>query len=144
MKYIKDDGKNADTWFAKITKTETQILRSQLEELLAEICEHSVMDDQVWRTATSVDRDFFGRGRYFGSWTGNTMISVLSGAIKKLREGDLTEKQVLWVNRIFEVAEVMQQQGLLRIKVSKIVLEEDQPSQPTPMEQLRKRLFVNE
>lgn len=144
IKYTRDDTKNADTWFAKITKTECQILRTQLEELMSEITEHSVLDDEVWKTATQVDREFFGRGRYFGSWTGNTMISVLGGAIKKLRSGDLTEKQVTWVNRVFEVADAMQQQGLLRTRITPCVLEEIDPQSQTPVERLRNRLFVNE
>lgn len=112
--YHRDTTKKALTWFAKISPRDTERLSRALMDIMLEITEHSTMDNAVWHAATGLDREFWGKGRKFGQWQPNNMISVLSGAIKKLREGDLTEKQVRWVNNIFTVVAELQTQQLLR------------------------------
>lgn len=141
IKYHVDADKQANTWFAKIPKKDTERLQAELERLLGEICEHAVIDDTVWRTATEIDSKFWGKGKYFGSYTGASMISVLAGAIKKLQTGDLTAKQVDHVNQIFQVTKEFNKQGLLRVTVAEIELEAHDPDTETPLEKIRGRLF---
>lgn len=143
IKYHVDSDKKANTWFAKVPRSTQQVLRSELEKLLNEICEHAVLNDTVWQTATEIDGKFWGKGRYFGSWTGSNMISVLAGAIKKLREGDLTAKQVDHVNRIFEVVKEFNRNGLLRVEIQEFELEAIDSEEQTPMERLRGQLFYD-
>lgn len=143
ISYTKDTGKNATVaYFAKITASDRSLITHNLVTLLTEITEHSVLDDAAWHTARQKDQKFWGRGRYFGTWQPNTMISVLGGIIDKLvvKGGDLTDRQVTHVNRLFEVADEMQQQGLLRKPVTIIELESREAARQG-VSALRDRLF---
>ena len=144
IEYRRDGTKQARTGFAKITARETEFLKSTLQRLLCEICEHAAINDKVWQTAQQPDQEFWGRGRYFGSWLPATMISVLAGSIDKLGRGDLTDAQVEQVNKIFQVVKEFNSQDLLRVKIPEITLESRDTDTLTPMEELRNRLFDHE
>lgn len=123
--YARDDQRKARCWFAKISPRDRDLIQHSLESAILEISEHSTQNNLVWQTAETTDRKFWGQGRYFGHYCANTMLSVLAGSIKKLRSGgDLTEKQVVTVNKLFAVIEEMQAQQLLRTQIPCYELQE--------------------
>ncbi len=124
IEYRRDLTKNARTGFAKISQADTGRLKTALEDLLTEITEHSVSDDEIWRAAGQKDQKLWGRGQWMGQWQPNTLISVLGGAIKKLRDGDLTDKQVQHVNNIMQVVVAFNLTGLMRVKIPEYQLVE--------------------
>lgn len=97
----------ARCWFARFEPhTCTQIL-DQLHRWQAQAAEASVLgtdqDRELWRTVTQAERAVWGVSSQHGH-RANTMLSVLAGAVSKLRAGhDLTEKQLTHVTRISQV-----------------------------------------
>ena len=107
IEYRRDQPATARTWFAKFPiKTTPQVL-NQLTEWLLTIAEASVqgtdLDRELWRDATTPDKELWRRSQEHRNQP-NTMISVLSGAVSKMRGGgDLTEKQLANVKNIATV-----------------------------------------
>lgn len=104
IEYRKDQPLTAKTWFAKFPiKQQPEVLR-QLTEWLLIISEASVQgtdtDRELWRDSTTPDKELWRRSQEHRNQP-NTMLSVLAGAVAKLRSGgDLTEKQLANVKNI--------------------------------------------
>jgi hypothetical protein len=104
IEYRKDQPPTARTWFAKFPIKTTPKVLNQLTEWLLVISEASVQgtdkDRNLWRDATTPDKELWRRSQEHRNQP-NTMISVLAGAISKMRGGgDLTEKQLENVKNI--------------------------------------------
>lgn len=140
IQYRRDDTKNARTGFAILTQSDRLRLKTALEDLLTEITEHSVSDDDIWRAAVQKDQKLWGRGQWMGQWQPNTMISVLGGAIKKLRDGDLSDKQVQHVNHIMQVAAEFNRMAAMRVKIPEYQLVQN-TQQENAVKSLQDKLF---
>lgn len=107
IEYRKDHPATARTWFAKFPIKSTPQVLNQLTEWLLAIAEASVQgtdkDRELWRDAVTPDKALWRRSQEHRNQP-NTMISVLSGAVSKMRGGgDLTEKQLANVKNIATV-----------------------------------------
>jgi len=107
IQYKRFETANATTWFAVMRKKDTDLVRQQLERWQCQISEASVqgtdIDQELWAVATTPDKEIWHRAQQHRNQP-NTMISVLAGAIDKLRGGgDLTAKQLGHVIKISEI-----------------------------------------
>jgi len=84
--------------FCKMTKQDSHLLECQLMDILHFLC-------QLGSSTNPKDREFYTiivderNGRLFGKagdygWAPNTPLAALSGAVGKLRKGDLSMKQI--------------------------------------------------
>lgn len=110
IEYRKDYPQTARTWFAKFPVSQTQPVLDRLERWQLEIAEASVQgtdrDSAIWEIATTPSKEDWHRAQQHRNQP-NTMMSVLAGAISKLRSGgDLTEKQLGHVSKIAEIMHI--------------------------------------
>lgn len=103
IEYRKDDTKRANTWFAKIRRSDTQWLQNKFQEYINIGAQFSVEPrSDVWETFSLGHKERYGKAGYHQG-KANTILSVLAGAQKKFNEGgDLTAKQLQQVQNAFE------------------------------------------
>jgi hypothetical protein len=107
IEYRKSQPATARTWYAKIAPHKQALLLAHLEQCLLDIAESSVqgtdLDYKLWSAATTASKTVWNRAQQHRNGA-NTMVSVLAGAISKLREGgDLSAKQLQHTKTVLDV-----------------------------------------
>jgi hypothetical protein len=140
IEYRKSQPPTAKTWFAKLTPNTHQQLQSHLEQLLLDIAESSVQgtkpDQKLWTAAVLADQELWHRAQQHGNQA-NTMVSIMAGAISKLRSGgDLTAKQLQHIETALTVFSMIRgDQAWQFVEV------EQYSSTGNSLQDLRNRLF---
>lgn len=138
--YRKDYPTTARTWFAKMTRPDREQLERRLTDLLVYLGEKSINPQvEPWLSASERAKSIWGWSSYESK--PNNLISVLAGAIDKLRRGgDLTDRQLEHCEKI---GAVMDQLGDARHQFTAITFEaaEQLPSTGNAMQDLREKLF---
>lgn len=119
LEYRQSRPPGARTWFARFPPRQHQQLLDQLIRWQSEICEASVQgteqDRSLWSIACAADRDIWHRAQQHRNQP-NTMLSVLAGAIDKLRRGgDLTEKQL---GHVRDICTIMHHHGRPQVTIT--------------------------
>ena len=107
IEYRKSQPATARTWYAKIAPHKQALLLAHLEQCLLDIAESSVqgtdLDYKLWSAATTASKTVWNRAQQHRNGA-NTMVSVLAGAISKLRTGgDLSAKQLQHTKTVLDV-----------------------------------------
>ena len=140
IQYRKIQPRTSRTWFAKLKVKDAQKLQNQLTEFLLYLSEKCIKPrEEPWISVSECSRKHWGYSEYEGH--ANNLVSVLGGAIKKLRSGgDLTEKQLLWVSKI---CHLMPELGDSRRRFEYIQFELVEQFEPTghPLVDLQSALF---
>jgi len=110
IQYRQDQPLTAKTWFAKFPVGVSGQIQHELEAWQQMISEASVQgtedDRELWTAAIQPEKSLWGRAQLHRNQA-NTMLSVLAGAIGKLRSGgDLTAKQL---DHVITISQVMTQ-----------------------------------
>lgn len=139
LEYRKSTPARAQTWFAQFPPRQAQQLLDQLSKWHAEISEASVLgtdrDRDLWQIATEPDAKTWHRAQQHRNQP-NTMLSVLAGAIEKLRSGyDLTEKQL---DHVQKISAVMHHYGAPRLEITEA---KSQQHRGHSLQDLRDQLF---
>lgn len=139
LEYRKSTPTGARTWFAQFPPRQHQQLLAQLSLWWAEISEASVQgtdrDRDLWQIATEPDAKTWHRAQQHRNQP-NTMLSVLAGAVSKLRSGnDLTEKQL---DHVQKISAVMHHYGAPRLEITEA---RSQQHRPGSLQDLRDNLF---
>jgi hypothetical protein len=138
--YRKDYPTTAKTWFAKMTRQDREQLERRLIDLLVYLGEKSINpNSDPWVSVSERSKSIWGWSSYESK--PNNLVSVLAGAIDKLRRGgDLTDRQLEHVEKI---GAVLDQLGDTRHTFTPITFEESDalPSSGNALEDLRQKLF---
>jgi len=107
IEYRKSQPATARTWYAKIAPHKQALLLAHLEQCLLDCAEASVqgtdLDYKLWSAATTASKTVWNRAQQHRNGA-NTMVSVLAGAISKLRSGgDLSAKQLQHTKTVLDV-----------------------------------------
>lgn len=140
IEYRRSQPTTARTWFAQFRIRDRQHIQNQLEQWQLMISESSVQgtekDRELWSVATAPDLELWHRAQRHRNQS-NTMLSVLAGAVSKLRSnGDLTAKQLDHVQKICDVMAYFTQ----AIPI-KFTLVQEFTATGDRLEDLRARLF---
>lgn len=101
VEYHLEHPRTSRTAFVKMREDQRARVRLRLFEQLQMITEQSVVpNSELWQIATESVAEIWGRNR---AGHENTMLSVLVGALSKLQVGDLTPRQLEFVERIDQV-----------------------------------------
>lgn len=143
IEYRRDQPLTARTWFAKITPQNSQRLQRHLEQVLLDIAESSVqgtdLDKKLWEAATFSNKEIWRRAQQHRNQA-NTMMSVLAGAISKLRGGgDLTAKQLQHIKTVLDVLVIVRGDPEWQF----VEVTEYSPTGNT-LQDLQNKLFTNE
>jgi hypothetical protein len=143
IEYRRLEPTTAKTWFAKLTPRTQAQLQAHLEQVLLDIAESSVqgtdLDQQLWQAATFSNKDIWHRAQQHRNQA-NTMISVLAGAISKMRRGgDLTAKQFGHIKTVLDVMTLVRGDPVWRFQEV-----EEYSATGDRIQDLQNRLFTNE
>ena len=140
IQYKQDMPLTARTWFAKFPVGVSEQIQRQLEQWQQMISEASVQgteqDRELWSAATQAEKSLWGRAQLHRNQA-NTMLSVLAGAIGKLRSGgDLTAKQL---DHVITITQVMTE--ITKTTPWRFDLVKSFAASGRPLEDLQNRLF---
>ena len=142
LEYRRSEPKTARTWFAVLTPRSQQQLLKHLEQCLLDIAEASVqgtdLDQKLWSAATLANTEIWHRAQQHRNQA-NTMVSVLAGAISKLRSGgDLTAKQLQHIKTVLDVMTLVRGDALWDFQEVK-----EYSQTGRTLEDLQNKLFTN-
>ena len=129
----------ARTWYARFRPSDLAWLEDHLSLLLCDIAEASVcgtlQDQRLWSVATCADHQLWSRSLQHGS-ASNTLQSVLSGCVRKLRSGsDLSARQLGYIEQILAIMTLIRgDTGCEFVKVKEFTAD-------SALERLQSRLF---
>ena len=143
IEYRKDQPPTAKTWFAKITPRSQAQVQAHLEQVLLDIAEASVqgsdLDQKLWQAATFSNKEIWHRAQQHRNQA-NTMVSVLAGAISKMRRGgDLTAKQLQHIKTVLDVMTLVRGDPVWDFQEVK-----EFSQTGNPIQDLQNKLFTNE
>ena len=143
IEYRKSQPATARTWYAKIAPHKQALLLAHLEQCLLDIAESSVqgtdLDYKLWSAATTASKTVWNRAQQHRNGA-NTMVSVLAGAISKLRAGgDLSAKQLQHTKTVLDVMTLVRGDA-----VWDFVEVEEFSQTGNALQDLQNKLFTNE
>ena len=143
IEYRKHQPATARTWYARIAPhTQAGLLR-HLEQCLLDIAEASVqgtdLDYKLWTAATTASKSVWNRAQQHRNGA-NTMVSVLAGAISKLRTGgDLSAKQLQHTKTVLDVMTLVRGDAVWDFQQV-----EEYSQTGNALQDLQNKLFTNE
>ena len=143
IEYRKHQPATARTWYARIAPhTQAGLLR-HLEQCLLDIAEASVqgtdLDYKLWSAATTASKTVWNRAQQHRNGA-NTMVSVLAGAISKLRTGgDLSAKQLQHTKTVLDVMTLVRGDAVWDFQQV-----EEYSQTGNALQDLQNKLFTNE
>ena len=143
IEYRKHQPATARTWYARIAPhTQAGLLR-HLEQCLLDIAEASVqgtdLDYKLWSAATTASKTVWNRAQQHRNGA-NTMVSVLAGAISKLRTGgDLSAKQLQHTKTVLDVMTLVRGDAVWDFQQV-----EEYSQTGNAVQDLQNKLFTNE
>ena len=143
IEYRKSQPATARTWYAKIAPHKQALLLAHLEQCLLDIAESSVqgtdLDYKLWSAATTASKTVWNRAQQHRNGA-NTMVSVLAGAISKMRRGgDLTAKQLQHIKTVLDVMTLVRGDPVWDFQEVK-----EFSQTGNPIQDLQNKLFTNE
>ena len=141
--YRKHEPASARTWYARIAPHTQDLLQRHLEQCLLDCAEASVqgtdLDRKLWTAATTASKTIWNRAQQHRNGA-NTMISVLAGAISKLRTGhDLSAKQLQHTKTVLDVMTLVRGDAVWDFQQV-----EEYSQTGNALQDLQNKLFTNE
>lgn len=143
IEYRKHQPATARTWYARIAPHTQAGLLQHLEQCLLDIAEASVqgtdLDYKLWSAATTASKTVWNRAQQHRNGA-NTMVSVLAGAISKLRTGgDLSAKQLQHTKTVLDVMTLVRGDAVWLFQQV-----EEYSQTGNALQDLQNKLFTNE